>query len=178
MSGVPATYSSRALDSQPYCSPRTDLSAAVHISGSRTRSPSTSGSPYFRRSISDGSLQTGKGSASSTHTPPVSSLDLPHLIKPNSNFQELDYKEQFQSRRTRKKYRCDECSGGYDHRKNLREHKQTKHRHMRYTCDFEGCGKSMAQKKNLARHKAAKHGLQHGNGRASSNDSLVKAREE
>ncbi|KAF1839485.1 hypothetical protein BDW02DRAFT_575563 [Decorospora gaudefroyi] len=58
-----------------------------------------------------------------------------------------------------KKYRCEECSESYDHPKNLREHKQAKHRGIRYVCDFPGCKKSMAQKKNLARHKAAKHGL-------------------
>ncbi|KAH7088863.1 hypothetical protein FB567DRAFT_522495 [Paraphoma chrysanthemicola] len=52
---------------------------------------------------------------------------------------------------------CDICDASYPHRKNLREHKQTKHLQLRYVCDVVGCGASMAQKKNLARHKAKKH---------------------
>jgi hypothetical protein len=58
---------------------------------------------------------------------------------------------------TQKKHRCDECSKSYDHPKSLREHKQTKHLGCRYTCPFQGCGKTIAQKKNLGRHMAAKH---------------------
>ncbi|KAH7069049.1 hypothetical protein BKA63DRAFT_100275 [Paraphoma chrysanthemicola] len=60
---------------------------------------------------------------------------------------------------SQKKYRhvCDVCDASYPHRKNLREHKQTKHLQLRYVCDVVGCGASMAQKKNLARHKAKKH---------------------
>lgn len=57
-----------------------------------------------------------------------------------------------------KRYACDKCDAGYSHPKNLREHKQTKHLRLRYTCDVEGCNASMAQKKNLARHKTMKHG--------------------
>jgi hypothetical protein len=57
-----------------------------------------------------------------------------------------------------KRYSCDECTRTYPHRKNLREHKQTKHRQVRYFCDVEGCKQSLAHKKNLSRHKAGKHG--------------------
>ncbi|KAH5039813.1 hypothetical protein HBI74_023060 [Parastagonospora nodorum] len=53
-----------------------------------------------------------------------------------------------------KLYTCNQCTKGYAHAKNLREHK-AKHRNKRYSCEI--CGESVADKRNLPRHKRLRH---------------------
>jgi len=80
-------------------------------------------------------------------------------LSPSSESSATASEEGRHADQTHKKYKCNRCSAGYDHRKNLREHKQAKHQRIRYFCNVEGCNESVAQKKNLARHKAGKHGI-------------------
>ena len=119
----------------------TATTSAQHTGTTTTTSPQTNDGFDFPKQASRRSIHVAEAGESST------SDESPKLA-PQTQHQ--------QHGRTRR-YLCDECPAGYDHRKNLRDHMQTKHKGIRYLCDVKGCYKSVAQKKNLARHKAAKH---------------------
>jgi hypothetical protein len=123
-----------------------DQILAVPTTIAQTQERSTSEPSTLRESV-----------ASSNNSPrTTNSLEL--SIQGSNQHTDFSATKLVSKQRRSKKYRCDECPTSYDHPKNLREHKQTKHRRIRYTCDYPGCKKSVAQKKNLARHKVAKHG--------------------
>jgi ribosomal protein L44E len=120
-----------------------------------------------------------RSSMSASVSPPIANLpgapshQAPGLLaRLAPKFERSQHEQQLSQGQTKRERRfaCDFCDASYPHRKNLREHKQTKHLRLRYTCDVAGCGASMAQKKNLARHKAMKH--TNGNRHLSQTDNL------
>ncbi|KAF2855710.1 hypothetical protein T440DRAFT_475077 [Plenodomus tracheiphilus IPT5] len=138
------TYSHRSVSAS-------SISDEVHCSSgsSHDTAGSTEPSPsnYEDTRSPDQGVEGGQHSAAKT--PPLAAGRDKTLLAPHRP-------QSLQSQP--KKFICEDCLEGYNHRKNLREHKQTKHHHLRFQCDFPGCKKSVAQKKNLARHKIAKHG--------------------
>ena len=56
-------------------------------------------------------------------------------------------------------FKCDQCDQSFAYNNGLREHRETIHEGIMFTCSVPGCGKQMNRIANLNKHMKTSHGI-------------------